>query len=113
MARANIGYDRLAGYDRLTSLSKGELSKSRQSIGMVFQHFNLLSNRTVRDNVALPLEIAGKPKAERARRVAECREIVGLSDKANTYPANVERRTEAASRNRPGPREQTHRPVVR
>jgi len=73
----------------LTSLSKAELNKSRQSIGMVFQHFNLLSNRTVSDNVALPLEIAGKPKAERARRVAECLEIVGLSDKANTYPAKL------------------------
>jgi len=73
----------------LTRLSKNELNESRQSIGMVFQHFNLLSNRTVSDNVALPLEIAGKPKAERARRVAECLEIVGLSDKANAYPAKL------------------------
>lgn len=73
----------------LTNLTKAQLNESRQSIGMVFQHFNLLANRTVSDNVALPLEIAGKPKAERARRVAECLEIVGLSDKANTYPAKL------------------------
>ena len=73
----------------LTSLSKTELNESRQSIGMVFQHFNLLSNRTVSDNVSLPLEIAGKPKPERTRRVAECLEIVGLTDKANTYPAKL------------------------
>jgi len=73
----------------LTSLTKGQLNESRQSIGMVFQHFNLLSNRTVSENVALPLEIAGKSPAQRARRVAECLEIVGLRDKANTYPAKL------------------------
>jgi D-methionine transport system ATP-binding protein len=75
--------------EALTSLSRSQLSRSRQSIGMVFQHFNLLSNRTVRDNVALALEIAGEPKAERVRRVAECLDIVGLSDKANAYPAKL------------------------
>jgi D-methionine transport system ATP-binding protein len=73
----------------LTSLSKADLNRSRQSIGMVFQHFNLLSNRTVSENVALPLEIAGKPKAERIKRVAECLGVVGLTDKANTYPSKL------------------------
>jgi D-methionine transport system ATP-binding protein len=56
---------------------------------MVFQHFNLLSNRTVSDNVSLSLEIAGKSKTERARRVAECLDIVGLRDKTNTYPVKL------------------------
>jgi D-methionine transport system ATP-binding protein len=73
----------------LTRLSKAELNRTRESIGMVFQHFNLLCNRTVSDNIALPMEIAGKPKAQRIRRVAECLGIVGLADKANTYPAKL------------------------
>jgi D-methionine transport system ATP-binding protein len=73
----------------LTSLSKADLNRSRQSIGMVFQHFHLLSNRTVSENISLPMEIAGKPKAERAARVAECLQIVGLADKANTYPSKL------------------------
>lgn len=73
----------------LTRLPKAELNRARQSIGMVFQHFNLLSNRTVAGNIAFPLEIAGKSKADRVRRVDECLEIVGLWDKANTYPAKL------------------------
>jgi D-methionine transport system ATP-binding protein len=71
----------------MTQLDKAELNRSRQSIGMIFQHFNLLNNRTASENVSFPLEIAGKPKAERDQRVRECLEIVGLVDKANTYPA--------------------------
>jgi D-methionine transport system ATP-binding protein len=73
----------------LTSLSKADLNRSRQSIGMVFQHFNLLNNRTVSENVSLPMEIAGKPKTARAARVAECLQTVGLADKANTYPSKL------------------------
>ncbi len=73
----------------MTTLSKDDLNRARQSIGMVFQHFNLLNNRTVAENVAFPLEIAKLPKADRKRRVAECLEIVGLSEKANTYPAKL------------------------
>jgi D-methionine transport system ATP-binding protein len=73
----------------LTELSKAQLSRARQSIGMVFQHFHLLNNRTVSDNVGLPLEIAHKPRAERLRRIAECLEIVGLADKTRTYPAKL------------------------
>jgi D-methionine transport system ATP-binding protein len=89
LERPDAGGTVVVDGQNLTNLPKAQLNESRQSIGMVFQHFNLLSNRTVSDNVALPLEIAGKPKAERARRVAECLEIVGLSDKANTYPAKL------------------------
>lgn len=73
----------------LLALSKTDLNRARQSIGFVFQHFNLLSNRTVAENVAFPLEIAGISKVVRLQRVAECLEIVGLSEKANTYPAKL------------------------
>jgi len=73
----------------MTRLSKNELNKTRHSLGFVFQHFNLLNNRTVSENVAFPLEIAGKPKSKRAARVRECLDIVGLTDKANAYPAKL------------------------
>jgi D-methionine transport system ATP-binding protein len=73
----------------LTQLSRGELNRARRSIGMVFQHFNLFNNRTAAGNIAFPLEIAGRNKTDRLRRVGECLEIVGLTDKANTYPAKL------------------------
>jgi D-methionine transport system ATP-binding protein len=56
---------------------------------MIFQHFNLLSSRTVAGNVAFPLEIAGRPRAETAPRVAELLDLVGLADKAAAYPAQL------------------------
>jgi D-methionine transport system ATP-binding protein len=73
----------------LTALKRRELNLARHSIGMIFQHFNLLSNRTVYGNVSLPLEISGTPKGERHNRILECLEIVGLADKVNTYPAKL------------------------
>jgi len=73
----------------LTALKRRELNLARHSIGMIFQHFNLLSNRTVYGNVSLPLEITGTPKAQRHGRILECLEIVGLADKVNTYPAKL------------------------
>jgi D-methionine transport system ATP-binding protein len=73
----------------LTRLSREELNLARRSIGMIFQSFNLLNNRTVAENVSFPLEIAGRPKTERIRRVAECLEIVGLADKARAYPSKL------------------------
>jgi len=73
----------------MTRLTKDELNRARHSLGFVFQHFNLLNNRTVAENVAFALEIAGQPKAKRAARVLECLQIVGLSDKANSYPAKL------------------------
>jgi D-methionine transport system ATP-binding protein len=73
----------------LTHLSERELQPVRQRIGMIFQHFNLLSAKTVAANVALPLRIVGKKRDERARRVAELLDLVGLADKAGAYPAQL------------------------
>jgi D-methionine transport system ATP-binding protein len=74
---------------KLTNLTKKELRKARQSIGMIFQHFNLLHNRTVAQNVELPLSIAGISREDRKVRVRECLDIVGLSEKADSYPAQL------------------------
>ncbi|GEA61759.1 methionine ABC transporter ATP-binding protein MetN [Vibrio comitans] len=73
----------------LTKLSKKELSEARRNIGMIFQHFNLLSSRTVFENIALPLELAGKDKPTIEKKVSELLGLVGLSDKRDTYPANL------------------------
>ncbi len=73
----------------LTALSPADLRRARQNIGMVFQQFNLLSNRTVAQNVAFPLEVAGWDKQKIDQRVAECLEIVQLSDRAQHYPAQL------------------------
>ncbi len=58
------------------------LRQARRSIGMVFQHVNLLDSRTAEQNIAHPLEVAGMPRAQRRRRTAELLELVGLSDRA-------------------------------
>jgi D-methionine transport system ATP-binding protein len=71
----------------LTAMRKADLRAARRNIGMIFQHFNLLHNRTVSGNVAFALEVAGTPRAEIGPRVKECLEIVGLSDKTDSYPA--------------------------
>ncbi|MCY9851690.1 methionine ABC transporter ATP-binding protein MetN [Vibrio mediterranei] len=73
----------------LTKLSKSELSEMRRNIGMIFQHFNLLSSRTVFENVALPLELAGKAGSDIENKVSELLKLVGLADKRDTYPANL------------------------
>jgi D-methionine transport system ATP-binding protein len=65
------------------------LRMARRGIGMVFQHFNLLSSRSVADNVAFPLAIAGIARAERARRVAELLALVGLTARSDAYPAQL------------------------
>ncbi|WP_308514142.1 ATP-binding cassette domain-containing protein, partial [uncultured Turicimonas sp.] len=61
----------------LTKMSDEELRKERRQIGMIFQHFNLLSSRTVFDNVALPLELAGVSKADIRKKVEPLLELVG------------------------------------
>ncbi|SSY71247.1 methionine ABC transporter ATP-binding protein [Alysiella crassa] len=73
----------------LTAMNEAQLRQARQQIGMVFQQFNLLSNRTVAENVAFPLEIAGWQPEKIAPRVAECLEIVGLTERAGHYPAQL------------------------
>ena len=73
----------------LTQLSDAELVKTRRQIGMIFQHFNLLTSRTVFENVALPLELENKSKAEIQETTTALLALVGLSDKHNVYPANL------------------------
>ena len=73
----------------LTKLSADELRQSRHNIGMVFQQFNLMSNRTVFDNVAFNLKICNHPSYEIKKRVMHCLEIVSLADRANHYPAEL------------------------
>ncbi|SBW12775.1 DL-methionine transporter subunit; ATP-binding component of ABC superfamily [uncultured Alphaproteobacteria bacterium] len=71
------------------TLTVAELTAFRRQVGMVFQHFNLLSSRTVFGNVALPLELAGVSKAEIAARVQPMLELVGLDDKRDRYPSEL------------------------
>lgn len=66
-----------------------ELRKARQEISMIFQHFNLLWSRTVTENIAFPLEIAGIKGAERAKRVNELIKLVGLEGRENAYPSQL------------------------
>ena len=78
----------VAGRD-LTQLNDAQLRAARRDIGMVFQHFNLLSSRTVFDNAALPLELAGMDKAAIRERVSPLLELVGLSALADRYPSQI------------------------
>lgn len=73
----------------LTELSEDELRESRRSIGMIFQHFNLLSSRTVYDNVALPLELVGTPKNVIREKVEPLLKLVGLTEHAHKYPSQL------------------------
>ncbi|MGH8379811.1 methionine ABC transporter ATP-binding protein [Pseudomonas sp.] len=65
------------------------LVRLRRRIGMIFQHFNLISAKTVWQNVELPLKVAGVAKAQRQRKVAELLELVGLEQKHHAYPAQL------------------------
>src|SRR3712207_2083337 len=71
----------------LTKLTDRELRDIRRNITMIFQGFNLLMQRNVRDNVCFPLELAGINKREARKKAEELLEIVGLSEKADVYPA--------------------------
>ncbi|EIJ78230.1 DL-methionine transporter ATP-binding subunit [Bacillus methanolicus PB1] len=73
----------------LTSLKKKELRKARLKIGMIFQHFHLVSSKTVYENIAFALKAAHKSKAEIDKRVKELLEMVGLSDKTDVYPSQL------------------------
>lgn len=73
----------------LASLSARELRTERQKIGMIFQHFNLLTSKSVFENIAFALEIAGWERSAIKARVAELLELVDLSDKAQSYPSQL------------------------
>ena len=73
----------------LSSLRGRQLTEHRRQIGVIFQGYNLLMQRTVSGNIAFPLEIAGVPRAKADERVKELLEIVGLSHKANAYPVQL------------------------
>ena len=76
--------------EEVTALDAPSLRRFRQQVGMIFQHFNLLSSKTVADNVALPLTLAGElSRSEVEQRVAELLARVGLSDHAKKYPAQL------------------------
>ncbi|WP_394677735.1 methionine ABC transporter ATP-binding protein [uncultured Sphingobacterium sp.] len=75
--------------DDLMSLSSTGLMLKRRKIGMIFQHFNLLSSRTVYGNISFPLELEGKSKEFISQKVLELLRLVGLEDKADVYPANL------------------------
>jgi D-methionine transport system ATP-binding protein len=83
-----------SGAVRVNGVSVGELDERglvtlRRRIGMVFQHFNLLSAKTVRENIALPLKIAGAPKSVIDKKVDALLELVGLSARRDAYPASL------------------------
>ena len=73
----------------MMKLSKAELRSERKGIGMIFQHFNLLSSRTVAGNIAFPLELANVPKAEQKKRIDDILEMVGLTEYKDKYPAQL------------------------
>ncbi|RQO73885.1 D-methionine ABC transporter, ATP-binding protein [Pedobacter sp. KBW06] len=73
----------------LINLSSKELAKARRHIGMIFQHFNLLSSRTVFENVAFSLELDHTPKQEIQKRVSDLLSLVGLDEKHHDYPVNL------------------------
>ncbi|SHI56857.1 D-methionine transport system ATP-binding protein [Propionispora hippei DSM 15287] len=73
----------------ITKLTENELRESRKKIGMIFQHFNLLSSRTVFDNIAFPLELAGYTKHDVEDTVVRLLKLVGLSDKREQYPSQL------------------------
>ncbi len=73
----------------LADLSTKELRAARQNIGMIFQHFNLLMQRTVLDNIMFPMEISGVPKDKAKKRAMELLETVGLTEKAKAYPVQL------------------------
>src|SRR5699024_6734427 len=74
---------------KLLNLREVDLRKARQSIGMIFQGFHLVSSKTSAENIAFSLKVAGIPKADRKSRVDELLELVGLSDKGDHYPAQL------------------------
>src|SRR3954447_25946464 len=74
---------------QVSHIKGAELRAARQKISMIFQHFNLLWSRTVRENIAFPLEIAGVSKANRIKKVDELIKLVGLQGREDAYPSQL------------------------
>ncbi len=88
LEKPTSGSIRIDGQE-MTTLTGQQLRQARKQIGMIFQGFNLLMQRTVLDNVAFPLELSGTPKDEIRQRCLEMLELVGLQEKANAYPSQL------------------------
>ena len=88
LERPTAGEVIVDGRDMLR-LTEKELRSARQSIGMIFQSFNLLMQRTALDNICFPLELAGTPRREAVRRAGELLELVDLAGRAGAYPAQL------------------------
>lgn len=88
LERPTSGTVMIEGKD-LSALTEKELRKTRTEIAMIFQHFNLLMQRTVIDNICFPLEITGMSKKDAKSRARELLEIVGLTEKEKAYPAQL------------------------
>ena len=79
----------LVGGKDLSTLTEKELRKQRQEIAMIFQHFNLLMQKNVIDNICFPLLLRGEKKADARRRAMELLKLVDLEEKANAYPSQI------------------------
>ncbi|MDG4655566.1 methionine ABC transporter ATP-binding protein [Ectobacillus antri] len=88
LERPTAGQVLIGGVD-LTALHKNQLRQARLKIGMIFQHFHLISSKTVYDNIAFSLKAAGKSKQEIEKKVIELLHLVGLADKKDVYPAQL------------------------
>lgn len=88
LERPTSGVVTVDGQD-ITAMSESQLRQARKSIGMIFQHFNLLSSATVYDNVAFPLRLVDAPKEKIHKKVMELLELVGLANKADQYPSQL------------------------
>lgn len=88
LERPTAGTVLIEGKD-LSAMTEAQLRRERTQIAMIFQHFNLLMQRNVLDNICFGMEIAGKSKAKARERAAELLKIVGLEEKASAYPAQL------------------------
>lgn len=88
LERPTEGTVRVNG-EELTALKNRQLRQARRSIGMIFQSFNLLMQRTALENITFPLELEGMPKKQAREKARELLKIVGLSDRENAYPAQL------------------------
>ncbi|KYG90488.1 methionine ABC transporter ATP-binding protein [[Bacillus] sp. KCTC 13219] len=88
LEKPTVGEVIVSGED-IAKISGTKLRQARQKISMIFQHFNLLWSRTVEENIAFPLEIAGIRKSERAIRVQELIKLVGLEGREKAYPSQL------------------------